>query len=205
MKKYYLILALLVTNYSLMAQIHHLEIGQTLSQYNYKNSLGVINNQLTAVRGNKLGMFFKTKKENFVYGLAYQEQNARGGNGAQIYQWKTQYIGPQLKRLFPVNDKLQFAISLGGMFLLDGKQYIDGTQIQLKDNKEFNGLWFHPAIEINYAIVKLQGFALRLNYQLNPAIKMGDQGEEKLSFLSHHIGLLFNLMNQTKKERLDEE
>ena len=91
------------------------------------------------------------------------------------------------------------------MFLLDGKQYIDGSQIQLKDNKEFNGLWFHPAIEINYALVELQGLALRLNYQLNPSFKMGNQGDEKLSFLTHQIGLQFNLINQTKKELLDEE
>ena len=34
---------------------------------------------------------------------------------------------------------------------------------------------------------------------------MGNQGDEKLSFLTHQIGLQFNLINQTKKERLDEE
>ena len=100
--------------------------------------------------------------------MSYQEQNARGGNGAQIYQWETKYLGPQLKYLVPLNKKIQGAFSLGAMFLLEGKQYIDGSQIQLKDNKEFNGLWFHPAIEINYALVELQGLALRLNYQLNP-------------------------------------
>lgn len=206
MKNYYLILALVVVgNYSLMAQIHHFEIGQTLSQYNYKNSLGVKNNQLTAVSGNKLGLFFKTKKEDVVFGLSYQEQNARGGNGAQIYRWETRYIGPQVKQFYPLNDKLQAAFSLGTMFLLEGKQYIDGAQIQLKNNKEFNGLWVHPAIEINCVIVALQGLALRLNYQLNPAFKIGNQGVEKLSFLSHHIGLQFNLLNQIKKERLDEE
>ena len=206
MKNYYLILALVVVgNYSLIAQIHHFEIGQTLSQYNYKNSLGVKNNELTAVSGNKLGLFFKTKKEDVVFGLSYQEQNARGGNGAQIYQWETRYIGPQVKQFYPLNDKLQAAFSLGTMFLLEGKQYIDGDQIQLKNNKEFNGLWVHPAIEINYVIVALQGLALRLNYQLNPAFKIGNQGAEKLSFLSHHIGLQFNLLNQIKKERLDEE
>jgi hypothetical protein len=194
-----------VGNYSLMAQIHHFETGQTLSQYNYKNSSGVKNNQLTAVSGNKLGLFFKTKKEDVVFGLSYQEQNARGGNGTQIYQWETQYIGPQIKQLYPVNGKLQFALSLGAMFLLDGKQFIDGTQIQLKDNKEFNGLWFHPAIEVNYAMVKLVGLAIYFNYQLNPSFKMGNQGEEKLSFLNHHIGLQFNLLKQTKKVSSDEE
>ena len=77
-----------------------------------------------------------------------------------------------------LNKKIQGTLSLGAMFLLDGKQYIDGSQIQLKDNKEFNGLWFHPAIEINYALVELQGLALRLNYQLNPSFKLGNQGDE---------------------------
>ena len=206
MKNYYLILALvLMVNYSLEAQIHHFEVGKTLTQYNYTNSLGVKNNGLTAQTGNKLALFFKTKKEDFVYGMSYQEQNARGGNGAQIYQWETKYLGPQLKYLLPLNKKIQGTLSLGAMFLLDGKQYIDGSQIQLKDNKEFNGLWFHPAIEINYALVELQGLALRLNYQLNPSFKLGNQGDEKLSFLTHQIGLQFILINQTKKERLDEE
>ena len=76
------------------------------------------------------------------------------------------------------------------MFLLDGKQYIDGSQIQLKDNKEFNRLWFHPAIEINYDLVELQGLALRLNYQHFWVIR-----DEKLSFLTHQIGLQINLIN----------
>lgn len=206
MKNYYLILALvLMVNYSLEAQIHHFEVGKTLSQYNYTNSLGVKNKGLTAYAGNRLALFFKTKKEHFVFGLSYQEQNARGGNGTQIYQWETQYLGPQLKQLYPVNEKLQVALSLGAMFLLEGKQFIGGTQIQLKDNIEFNGLWFHPAIEINYALVELQGLALRLNYQLNPSFKMGDQGDEKLSFLTHHIGLQFNLLKQSEKVRSDEE
>lgn len=206
MKKNYLILTLLlVGSYSLMAQIHHFEIGQTLSQYNYKNSLGVKNSQLTGVSGNKFGLFFKTKKEGVVFGLSYQEQNARGGNGAQIYQWETQYIGPELKQLYPFNEKLQVAISIGALFLLDGKQFIDGTQIQLNDNKEFNGLWVKPAIEINYAIINLQGLALRINYQLGPSYKIGNQGEEKLTFLNHHIGFQFNLLKQTIKVRSNEE
>lgn len=194
-----------MVNYSLEAQLHHFEVGKTLSQYNYTNSLGVKNKGLTALAGNRLGLFFKTKKEDFVFGMSYQEQNARGGNGAQIYQWEAKYLGPQLKYLVPLNKKIQGALSLGAMFLLDGKQYIDGSQIQLKDNKEFNGLWFHPAIEINYSLVELQGLALRLNYQLNLSFKMGNQGDEKLYFLTHQIGLQFNLINQTKKERLDEE
>ena len=206
MKNYYLILALvLIANYSLEAQIHHFEVGKTLSQYNYTNSLGVKSEGLTALAGNRLALFFKTKKEDFVFGMSYQEQNARGGNGAQIYQWETKYLGPQLKYLVPLNKKIQGAFSLGAMFLLDGKQFIDGTQIQLKDNKEFNGLWFHPAIEVNYALVNLQALAIRFNYQLSPSFKMGNQGEEKLSFLNHHIGLQFNLLKQTKKARSDEE
>ena len=39
----------------------------------------------------------------------------------------------QLKQLFPLNEKLQF--SIGTMFLLDGKQFIDGVQIKLNDMK----------------------------------------------------------------------
>lgn len=192
-------------SYSLAAQIDHFEIGRTFTQYNYKSSVGEKKTNFNSVTGNKLGLFLKTKKEHFVYGLIYQEQNARGGNGAQIYLWETRYIGPQIKYLFPLNNKLQIALSLGSLFLLEGKQYIDGSQIQLKDNKEFNGLWLHPAIEINYALFQMQGFVLRFNYQINPSYKLGDQGGEKLSFLNHHIGLQFNLINQIKKEHADEE
>ena len=192
-------------SYSLAAQIDHFEIGRTFTQYNYKSSVGEKKTNFNSVTGNKLGFFLKTKKEHFVYGLIYQEQNARGGNGAQIYLWETRYIGPQIKYLFPLNNKLQIALSLGSLFLLEGKQYIDGSQIQLKDNKEFNGLWLHPAIEINYALFQMQGFVLRFNYQINPSYKLGDQGGEKLSFLNHHIGLQFNLINQIKKEHADEE
>lgn len=192
-------------SYSLAAQIDHFEIGRTFTQYNYKSNVAEKTTKFKSVTGNKLGLFLKTKKEHFVYGLIYQEQNARGGNGAQIYLWETRYIGPQIKYLFPLNNKLQIALSLGSLFLLEGKQYIDGSQIQLKDNKEFNGLWLHPAIEINYALFQMQGFVLRFNYQINPSYKLGDQGGEKLSFLNHHIGLQFNLINQIKKEHADEE
>ena len=91
------------------------------------------------------------------------------------------------------------------MFLLDGKQFIDGVQIKLNDNEEFNGLWFQPGFEISYLIVRLQGLSLRFNYQLGPSFKVGDQGREKLSFLNHHFGIQFNLLNQTSKVRSNEE
>ena len=206
MKNSCLIFFLIVmSNFSLKGQIHHFEIGKTLSQYNYTNSLGIKNKNITSLTGNRLGLFFRTKKERSVFGFSYQEQNARGGNGSQIYLWETQYLGIQLKQLFPLNDKLQFALSFGTMFLLDGKQFIDGVQIKLNDNEEFNGLWFQPGFEISYLIVRLQGLSLRFNYQLGPSFKVGDQGREKLSFLNHHFGIQFNLLNQTSKVRSNEE
>ena len=53
---------IVAANYSLAAQIHHFEVGKTLTQYNYTNSLGVKNTGLTAQTGNRLGLFLKRKK-----------------------------------------------------------------------------------------------------------------------------------------------
>lgn len=205
MKSYCLILVFFLWSLSSVAQIHHFEVAKSFTQYFYKNSLGENTSRFTPVNGNKFGFFLKTNKERLFYGLNYQEQNTRGGNGAQIYEWETRYIGPQLKWLLPSKDKLQISLSMGTMFLLQGIQYIDGTQIQLKKNKEFNGLWFHPAVALNYSIIELTGLAIKVNYQINPSFKLGDQGREKLYFLSHHFGVQFSLINPTKELEINEE
>ncbi|MBP6755602.1 MAG: OmpA family protein [Bacteroidia bacterium] len=177
-----------------------IEPGVNFTSYKYKD---VYNNVNTNVK-NSSGLSFRVGLHNFSllnqkfnYGISLQQFNATGGNKTDNYDWKTFYAGGFLEHNFSlINNIIYLRTAMELLFLIEGKQKIGGNTYNLKSDKEMSGFWINPSIGIKSPIVKSPIGSFDFGYNLSYAFKPGDQGFEKLYYLSNQLYLRFNIGNQ---------
>ena len=175
--------------------------GVNMTTYDYQNSEGNSNNNVTSSNGAfyELGygipldysgrsrgwgryskLFFKTS-------IKLNNYNATGGNTLDNYDWKAQYIGLNTGLEYLLFDNSSVSASVEGRLgfetLLNGKQKIGGETYNLKDNEEFNGLFITPKMGINILYNVTEDVGLGGGIHFSKALSMkGETEGEKLQF-----------------------
>ena len=184
------------------AQEISLETGLNFTSYDYENSMGVSNENVTSSSGlySRLGLAsFRLLKQKINYGISFQQFNATGGDGYENYDWKTNYLGGFLQYQKPIyKNLLAIQASADFLYLASGKQKIGGETFSLNDEKEVNGFWLNPSIGLFTKIIDSNTFGLDLGYNFSMAIKPNDQGSESLSYVSNQ--LYFRIHLKTNKQ-----
>lgn len=185
-------------NYS---QTVFLNTGINMTTYDYKNSDGNSNKNLSSSNGifYELGYgipidytrrsrgWGRYSKLLFKTSLNLNSYNGTGGNTIDNYDWKSQYIGLKTGLEYHLFDNSSVTASLEGSFgfetLLNGKQKIGGKTYDLKESDEFNGLFVTPKIGINIIYNVTEDVGLSGGIHFSKALSMrGEIEGEKLQF-----------------------
>jgi len=185
-----------------------LETGLNFTSYDYENSMGISNENVTLSSGlySRLGLgSFQVFEQKLSYGLSFQQFNATGGDGYENCDWKTNYLGGFLQyRKSIYKNLIAIQASADFLYLVSGEQKIGGETFNLNDEKEINGLWLNPSIGVFTTIIDSSTFGLDLGYNFSVAIKPTDQGSESLSYVSNQLYFRIHLKSN-KQELLEHE
>ena len=133
----------------------------------------------------------KNQKLAYSVGLALNEYNNIGGNSANSYTWKTQYLGAQGGFTYSILDRKDFDIlpkfGLNIGTIISGKQTINGTYYDLTNEKEFSGLLITPSlgVQVKYNLSPF-GF-ISLGYSYCKGINLSNSTDQKLSFNTNQL------------------
>lgn len=187
-------------SYTLNSQTAFFKTGLNKTTYDYTNSLGKSNDNVQSSSGNfyEIGYAFPLELSKrtrslgrysrlyFKTGLSLNEYNATGGNKIDNYKWDSKYLGlrTDLEYIFLGSDliALSFDGGLGFEFLLEGKQKIGGNNYNLKDSKEFNGLYITPRFGLNLLVNFSNEVSLLVGHNFSKAISASSSGDETVSF-----------------------
>jgi hypothetical protein len=186
--------------WSTNSQTAYLKTGFNTTKYDYKNSSGNSNDNVKTSNGTFFEMgysfpletsrrtrsFGRYSRLNFKTALALNQYNATGGNSIDNYEWDTKYLGLITGLEYFVLGADLIALSLdGGLgfeFLLNGTQKIGGNNYNLKDSKEFNGLYITPRVGLNLLFNFSNEVSLTVGYNFSKAISASKSGDESVSF-----------------------
>ena len=195
MKKLLILIVIMCSLQSVHSQEVYFSAGKNYTTYDFKNSSGTSNNNLKSGNGNffELGIIKPLKNQKLAYsvGLALNEYNSVGGNSANSYTWKTQYLGAQGGITYCVLDKKDFSIlpkfGLNMGTIISGKQTINGTYYDLTNEKEFSGLLITPSlgVQVKYNLSPF-GF-ISLGYSYCKGINISNSTDQKLSFNTNKL------------------
>ena len=86
-----------VSSFILGAQISSIGLGYNQTAFHFTAAEGLLSSELTNSGGLAVDVLFQNKRESYYkLGVLYRQHNAKGGNALQAYNWKTNYIGPQI-------------------------------------------------------------------------------------------------------------
>lgn len=192
MRFFILIFVLFFTN-SIFSQFPVIETGISYSNYNYKNSFGLSNPNIKPSIGSYFNFTIDTVRilrKPFDWGIKFTQYNSTGGNKIQSYDWNTIYTGVFLgKDFFTILKKLKFGGRVGISTIIFGKQQIAGNKLNLNKSAEFNGIWNQFGLHIKLKPIEFKTWEVNFNYSIENSHKLGNQGDEKLSFFSNFFGM----------------
>jgi hypothetical protein len=195
---------------SITAQEAYFSVGKNFTTYDYTNSLGESNPNLSGSSGMsyEMGFLFNVYDNvGFAVGVTLNELNATGGSRVDSYSWDTNYLGLQglLKyKLIGQTSKWSsrssraegFSMSIDAGVnlnsLINGQQKINGQTFDLTENNEFNGFYIQPLIglDLNYLITDNTSFGI--GYYLSKNYRTSNSGDEKL--IINNNQLKFNII-----------
>lgn len=203
MRKIFLVSVIFLTN-NLFSQFPVIETGISYSEYNYKNSLGLSNPNVKPSIGSYFNLTIDTVKilnNPFNWGIKFTQYNSTGGNEIQSYDWNTIYSGVYIeKNLFTILKNLKFGGRVGVSSIIFGEQQIAGKKLNLKKSIEFNGFWNQFALQIKLKPIEFKTWEVNFNYSIENSLKLGSQGDEKLSFLSNLFGISISPKKNKEKD-----
>ena len=94
--------------------------------------------------------------------------------------------------MLPLDDRGESVFFTGGLelsMMINGNQKIGGQSFNLSEYDEFKGLWINPKLGFSYRAFQAVEVGYFFQFGLNPM----NSSEEKLSFVSHKIGIKLNL------------
>ena len=204
MKKFFLTKLFLMSLFLIQGQVFEIDGGISYTSYLYKNSKGEGNDNIQPSTGGFLSMTvnsFTLFNSSINYGLKIVQKNSTGGNQTQAYNWDT-YYGTIFLEKPVISFKKNFSSNLqtGFSSMVYGKQQIGGNRYRLSESKEFNGLWINIGIKSKIKIKEFSAFQIYGSYMIDYGLKIGDQGNEELKFITHMFGVVINPKNLTNEQ-----
>ncbi len=192
---------------SVSGQQLYMEIGSTISSFDYKNSRGERLDNLLSQSKSHFGMGYRhtLNKAKTIFlrgGLSYNNYGAIGSESSvdNYFEWDVSYLGIQGGadiKIFQHNDFVFFANgSVASEFLVRGTQTINNDVFNLVGEEEFNNniLFLRAGLSMQYPISTGTAIVARYNYGSSILISSGINAEElKLNAHQFGIGFIINL------------
>ncbi len=195
--------------FSSFCQQLYIELGTTLSSFQYENSQGQPLSNLQSTSKNYYGMGYRQNlnfnKTLFLsVGASFTNYGAIGSEGTvnNFFEWDVSYLGLKAGlgiKLFQLRDLMFLAnVSTAVEQLIRGSQTINNDVFNLVGEKEFNNtiLFFRGGVEMQYPVSSSFAIFAGYTYGQSVLVNSGDT-QEKLNLTAHQFGLGFiiNLPN----------
>lgn len=193
--KYYLIIFFFIGAFQCNAQELLFSSGINYTTYEYKNSLGQANQNLTGGTGNYFELSYLHKidttetkaKLKYIVGVVFNEFNANGGNLISVYSWKTGYLGIKGGMGYTIiSTKSGFSagvnLAVNANTILIGEQQINGLFYDLTEQEEFKGYFLQSMAGLDFAYEISPKINLGVGYSYSKNLKISNKTEEILAF-----------------------
>lgn len=204
MKQILTIVILLGTIHISLAQEAYLSVGKNFTTYDYTNSFGESNPNVSPSSGNyyELGYVFPiTNKLSLESALTLNEYNATGGDFVNNYSWNTTYLGFQGVFNYAIVCSGDYLIKLNTGLninnIINGQQKINGQTFDLTKENEFNGLFAQAVFGIEASYLILQNISLGIGYRYSKSMKISSISDQTLNFNNSQLrfNIIMNLNN----------
>ena len=191
MKQLFTFLIVVGTIHFGFAQESYLSVGKNFTTYNYTNSLGQSNPNVSPSSGNsyEIGYAFQINdKLRFASAVTLNEFNATGGNFANNYSWSTSYLGLQgvfkyaIYSPYRSSYEIMLNAGLNVNHIINGQQKIDGQTFNLTSEKEFTGVFAQPMLGLDMRYFILNNIALGVGYYYSKSFRVATASDQKLNF-----------------------
>lgn len=193
----------LLMSFSGFCQQLYIELGTTISSFDYENSQGRPLDNLISKSKSYFGMGYRqninANKTLFLsLGASYTSYGAIGSESSidNFFEWDVSYLGIKAGlgvKLFELRD-LTFLMngSIASEFLIRGNQTINNDVFNLVGEEEFNTtiLFFRGGVEMQYPVSKSTAIFVGYTYGKSVLISPGENSE-KLKLSAHQFGLGF--------------
>ncbi|GAA4812213.1 outer membrane beta-barrel protein [Litoribaculum gwangyangense] len=209
MKKKLLANLIFLIGISGFSQQLYMELGSTVSSFDYTNSQGLPLNNLLSKSDSYFGMGYRQVINNektlfLALGLTYNNYGAIGSESSvdNFFEWDVSYLGIKAGldyRIFQLRD-LSFYVkgSIASEFLIRGNQTINNDVFDLVGEEEFNNniLFLRVGLGIQYPISNSTAIYAGYSYGKSVLISSGENAEKlKLNAHQFGIGFIINLPN----------
>lgn len=136
---------------------------------------------------------------NYNLGLTLNQYNSEAGNIANLYEWKTEYVGLQnsIAYSFVKSNHLDLAVNGGFNFgtMLSGNQKINNSYYNLRSQKDFKGIVFTPSLGLRAKCNLSEYGYLSLGYNYSESTNLSNSSSKKLTLKTHQVlfGIHFEL------------
>ena len=182
-----------------IAQEAYFSVGKNFTTYNYTNSLGVSNANVSPGSGNYYEVgYVLTLDKQFSIGSAVtlNEYNATGGNSLNNYSWDTNYLGFQEVFKYTAYEDNDYSIKLNAGLnlnhIINGQQKINGQTIDLTKEKEFRGIFMQGILGIEASYLVQRYIALGICYNYSRSTNLSNGSDQKVNFSNSQ--LQFNII-----------
>lgn len=193
----------LLMSFSCFCQQLYIELGTTISSFDYENSQGRPLNNLLSKSKSYFGMGYRqninANKTLFLsLGAIYNSYGAIGSEASvdNYFEWDVSYLGIKAGlglKLFELRD-LTFLMngSVASEFLIRGNQTINNDVFNLVGEDQFNNsiLFFRGGVEMQYPVSKSTAIFVGYTFGKSVLISPGEN-TEKLRLNAHQFGLGF--------------
>lgn len=203
MKQFLLFSVFLVFGWYSFSQQLYMEIGSTISSFDYRNSRGDRLDNLLSQSKSHLGMGYRhtLNKAQTIFlrgGFTYNNYGAIGSESSvdNYFEWDVSYLGIKGGadiKIFQHNDFVFFANgSVATEFLVRGTQTINNDVFNLVGEEEFNNniLFLRAGLSVQYPISSGTAIVASYNYGSSILISSGINAE-KLKLNAHQFGIGF--------------
>ena len=191
MKQILTIVILLGTIHISLAQEAYLSVGKNFTTYDYTNSYGESNPNISPSSGDFYEIGYAFPINNFLMlaaGITLNDFNATGGDFVNNYSWNTTYLGVQgvFKYVVFSPNRSLYNITLNGGLninhIINGQQKINGQTFDLTAEEEFTGLFVQPMLGVAFSYFILDNIALGAGYYYSKSFNVSSSSEQKLNF-----------------------
>ena len=194
---------------SSFSQQLYMELGSTVSSFDYENSQGQPLDNLLSKSKSYFGMGYRQVINNektlfLALGASYNNYGAIGSESSvdNYFEWDISYLGVKAGldyRLFQLRDLSFYAKgSIASEFLIRGNQTINNDVYNLLGEEEFNNniLFLRVGIGLQYPISSSTAIYAGYSYGKSVLLSSGENAE-KLTLNAHQfgIGFIINLPN----------
>jgi hypothetical protein len=209
MKRQLLIYFIFLFSFLGFSQQLYMELGSTISSFDYENSQGLPLGNLLSKSDSYFGMGYRQVINNqktlfLALGASYNNYGAIGSESSvdNFFEWDVSYLGVKAGldyRLFQLRDLSFYAKgSIASEFLIRGNQTINNDVFDLVGEEEFNNniLFLRAGIGLQYPISNSTAIYAGYSYGKSVLISSGENAEKlKLNAHQFGIGFIINLPN----------